>query len=60
MVAHIDEALQDAAVQQLFEHVGGDGLAFCGCRAVLTHEWPDRMAVLRGGDLNGPAIPRQR
>ena len=31
MVAHIDEALQDAGVQQLFEHVGGDGaLAFAG------------------------------
>ena len=31
MIAHIDEALQDAAVQQLFEHVGGDGaLAFAG------------------------------
>ena len=31
MVAHIDEALQDAAVQQLFEHVGGDGaLTFAG------------------------------
>jgi hypothetical protein len=31
MVTHIDDALQDADVQQLFGHVGGDGaLAFAG------------------------------
>src|SRR3954454_10902002 len=59
MIAHIDEALQDAGVQPLFEHVGGDGaLAFAGAGPCWrTDGGPEGRGLERARDPT-PAVER--
>ena len=41
MVAHIDEALQDAGVQQLFEHAAVTERLLLRVQGRVDAQWPD-------------------